>query len=265
MGNQEILVRVRIRSGDGVKLGLVQGWPRVIVKIGLRGIEIWDDRKESRKALEKLYGTYQELADVKRHKKIGTEPEEVRQKRSEARKKFWETFQSPAEVVVEEKPVAGGEWTIPYLTLYDTNEDPEKILRVHRTFGRWTRDPSFSPIRSMPDEKGNRWLHLVISSLDSPVDIIEKTDDGIVTQSVRFTGEEEVVHSYTERVEKKKEVEKEKEEEIEFRDIPPVDYGEETPIDPEKVAAAQAALQAATNAKGKEDKNKKRSKKKGKK
>lgn len=201
---------IAIKPTDGVRIGMIKGWVRVLVKIGKKALEIWDDRKKVKDAFLAWNAACDDVLASKRKKTTQTEGA-ARMKRDSLLDKIWEAFQGPAEVETEEKAAGGGEYSIQYLSFFDTNvKQPEKTLRICRTNGRWVRDPMHSIIKPVKGAKGDdRFLHIVCSSNDDPVDVIEKDDDGIVTKSFRFVGQEEpTIRTYT----KVKVVEAEKEE-----------------------------------------------------
>lgn len=93
-------------KGGGMYAGFVRDWARITVKIGNRFMEIWDIRKTSIETIQKLYEAEEELSQAKRQK--SKDIDYLRQICENARIRFWEAFQSPAEISLNEKPIRGG-------------------------------------------------------------------------------------------------------------------------------------------------------------
>jgi hypothetical protein len=228
MTNGKIFAQINIGpKNGGVRAKLIPGWARIMVLVGHRALEIWDNRKASVEAISHVYETERNLSQAKR-KRSTEDPQEIRQERSSAREAFWTTFSSPAEVEIEEIPIRGGEGTAQRILLYDTIKSPDRVISMCRTREeRWMRDPHWSEIRPLPDEKRRQNLHIVFSSTDSPVDIAEKDKNGKIVRSWRFSGPETEIFDYK-LVEKVEEEAGETEETFEDttaerRPLPPTD------------------------------------------
>ena len=131
--SNKILTQINIGpKNGGVRAKLIQGWARILVLVGHRTLEIWDNRQASVQAITRVYDVEKSLADAKR-KRSTENPQEIRQERAQAREAFWTAFCSPAEVEIEEIPIRGGEGTAQRLLLYDTDKSPERIMSMCRT------------------------------------------------------------------------------------------------------------------------------------
>lgn len=186
------VMNIAISPKDGgVRVSSVLDWVKVTVGIGNNFFEIWDCRPPVLEAMKLVTKEQLDLAKSKR-KHSTEDPGDVRKRRNEAQKKFWEVFQTPADVDILEKPINDGEGIAQYISLNECQvkdeKKPKRFLKICRVYGRWMKDPHFSDVRPIPDENNTMTLHFVISSEGSNVDIAEKDFSGIVKKSYRFSG-----------------------------------------------------------------------------
>lgn len=234
-------IQVKISGSEkGVTLEQIKGWICIRAMSGKnRYLDIWDNREASKKAFNTYCDVCEELNRAKRNDDE-RETANLRKKRDQLLENFWVVFQSPAELAVKEKTIRGGEDTMQYLALYDTDKEPDSFLRLYQTQGRFTKDPLYSSIRFIKSDKSDKWdtvLHAVLSSDEYPVDIIEKDENGIVRKSVRFGGDEDpMIRLYDIKDNKPSKDAEQPEPVAEVRPEPPV---EDPPVDdPQESAPA---------------------------